>query len=427
MKQFLLLATFTGLNLILQAQDFSKVKTSVIVPGQIENAKTAIDKLMQDPKAQAKAEGWMWDMVVYAGIYADDKLRVKYPKPEVVADNAYDKYFAMDPTYKLVKDNGMQNFAGQLYSASFNLGVGGYNDKKWDSSFYYFKLAVKYSDVIFKNKWNKDTTLTMDTLSILYAGVTAEKANLRDQAALFYGRIADNKIPKIASNDMSDVYKWLADYYDQKKDQPKSFWYLELGQQVFPTDLYWVDSELTYWRKAGNKDSLFSTYDKVIKEYPTNYLFFYNYGLELYQYASDTSTGKRPPNADDMVTKAQQNLNKALEIKPDYPQAAMVLGQISYNEGIDLQQQAKAVKGTQPENVKKRTDLRAASAKKFDEAIPYLEKVDQDLGSKGKLKMEEKTALKDSYDVLITIYEQKNVKDKIDAYTAKYNDVDKVH
>jgi hypothetical protein len=77
--------------------------------------------------------------------------------------------------------------------------------------------------------------------------------------------------------------------------------------------------------------------------------------------------------------------------------------------------------------VKKRTDLRAASTKKFDEAIPYFQKVDEDLGGKGKLKMEEKQTLKDSYDVLITIYEQKNVKDKIDSYTAKYNDVDKVH
>jgi len=60
-----------------------------------------------------------------------------------------------------------------------------------------------------------------------------------------------------------------------------------------------------------------------------------------------------------------------------------------------------------PEDVKKRTDLRAQAVKKFDEAIPYFEKVEQDLGSKGKLKMQEKQALKDAYDLLITIYETK--------------------
>jgi hypothetical protein len=94
-------------------------------------------------------------------------------------------------------------------------------------------------------------------------------------------------------------------------------------------------------------------------------------------------------------------------LKPDYPQSALVLGQISYNAGVDFQQQAKSVKGTKPEEVKKRTELRASAAKKFDEAIPYFEKVEQDLGPKGKLKMQDKQALKDAYDLLITIYETK--------------------
>jgi hypothetical protein len=80
-----------------------------------------------------------------------------------------------------------------------------------------------------------------------------------------------------------------------------------------------------------------------------------------------------------------------------------------------------------PEDIKKRADLRIAAGKKFDDAIPYLEKVDQDLGSKGKLKMDEKTSLKNAYDLLVTIYETKKIQDKIDHWTAKYNDVDKVH
>jgi hypothetical protein len=53
--------------------------------------------------------------------------------------------------------------------------------------------------------------------------------------------------------------------------------------------------------------------------------------------------------------------------------------------------------------------------------------VDQDLGTKGKLKMDEKTSLKDAYDLLITIYETKNLKEKAEAYTTKFNDVDKNH
>ena len=95
--------------------------------------------------------------------------------------------------------------------------------------------------------------------------------------------------------------------------------------------------------------------------------------------------------------------------------------------GVDLQAQTKKIPGKAPDDVKKRADLRIAAGKKFDEAIPYFEKVDQDLGTKGKLKMDEKTSLKDAYDLLITIYEQKKIQDKMDAYTAKFNSVDKDH
>jgi hypothetical protein len=53
--------------------------------------------------------------------------------------------------------------------------------------------------------------------------------------------------------------------------------------------------------------------------------------------------------------------------------------------------------------------------------------VDQLLGTQGKLKKADKVALRDAYDMLITIYESKKDKPKIDAWTDKYNNVDKVH
>jgi hypothetical protein len=64
---------------------------------------------------------------------------------------------------------------------------------------------------------------------------------------------------------------------------------------------------------------------------------------------------------------------------------------------------------------------------KFDEAVPYFEKVDQLLGAQGKLKMEEKSVLKDAYDLLVTVYEIKGDKTKATFWTEKFNDVDKKH
>ena len=103
------------------------------------------------------------------------------------------------------------------------------------------------------------------------------------------------------------------------------------------------------------------------------------------------------------------------------------MGQITYNQAVDIKAGTKDIKGTKPEDIKKRADLRIAAGKKFDEAIPYFEKVEKILGSQGKLKMDNRTTLKDAYDLLITIYEQKNLKDKVDFYTTKFNNVDKEH
>jgi len=72
-------------------------------------------------------------------------------------------------------------------------------------------------------------------------------------------------------------------------------------------------------------------------------------------------------------------------------------------------------------------EIKAEAIKKFDEAIPYFEKIDQLLGKQGELKRADKSALKDAYDLLVTIYEQKKDKDKAAAWTDKYNNVEKVH
>jgi hypothetical protein len=129
--------------------------------------------------------------------------------------------------------------------------------------------------------------------------------------------------------------------------------YLGIAEKIFPDDLFWPSTRLEILRAKGNKDSLFVEYDTIVAHFPKNYLFFFNFGLELYQYASDTSSGHRPANADTLIAKAQVMLKSCLALQPDYPQAALVLGQISYNQGVDLQAQTKKIPGKAPDDIKK--------------------------------------------------------------------------
>ena len=413
---------FAGMGLFAQSLDKAK---ELLKAGKLADAKSEIDKVLAFEKNQKIGDAWYTEMKIYNAIAAGS-LSGQYPDARDTAFLALQKYTEVDDK-KLIQLQ-LEGFKpiNEIYQGYFAAGANDYNASKYDSALYNFKGALAASSFMNAKGW---TNMKIDTTSTLYAGISAEKAGKKDTAATYYAKIADARIDTINKSNMIQIYKWLVDYYHTKKDEANTQKYLAIGEKLYPTDLFWPSTELDMARESGNKDTLWAVYDRVVAKFPKNYLFFFNFGLEEYQYASDTSTGHRPANADDLTAKAQVNLQKSLDLQPDYPQAALVLGQIAYNAGVDLQGQAKKVVGKTQDAAKQRGDLRAAANKKFDEAIPYFEKVDQDLGGKGKLKMEEKSALKDAYDLLITIYEQKGptFKDKADAYTNKFNNVDKDH
>jgi hypothetical protein len=421
-RQFLLLFVFASIGLGLTAQSLDKAK-EFLKAGKLQEAKDEIDKVLAVEKNQKIPENWYYKAKIYDGIAGNEQLKAQNPDAFSTAFAALKKYIELDDKKLLLLQMDQYKPMNEIYQGYFQSGAAEYNAGKYAEALNDFKGAIDAINFMAQKGW---VTQHFDTTSTLYAGISAEKAKKRDEAALFYKTIADSGISKIGGNDMIDIYKWLVDYYNTKGEEANTWRYLSLGKGKYPTDLYWYDTELDILRKKGKKDSLWAKYDEVVKQFPDNHLFFFNYGLELYQFASDTTIPKAA-NYDELIKRSQDNLTKALQIKPDYAQAAMVLGQISFNAGVDLQQQIKTIKGPKPEDVKKRADLRVQVGKKFDEAIPYFEKVDQDLGSKGKLKMDDKNVLKDAYDLLITIYEQKNIKEKIDSYTAKFNNVDKDH
>jgi hypothetical protein len=425
-KKLFLTGFLAMIGLGLFAQNVDKAK-DLLKAGKIVDARQQIDVALENPKNQKNAEAWYTQLKVYNAIAANDQLRAQYPLARDTAFTALKTYVDLDEKDKkllLLQVDGYKP-VNEIYQGYFALGAQDYNSQKYEDALNNFRGAIAASSYMTSKGWTK---LPIDTTSNLYAGISAEKAGHKDTAAMFYGRLADAGIGTINGTNMIDIYKWLVDYWENtKKDDAMTQHFLNLAEKKYPDDLFWSDTRLSILRDKGNKDSLWVAYDTVVAHFPKNHLFFFNYGLELYQYANDTSSGQRPANYDALIAKAQEMLKKCLEIQPDYPQAALVLGQISYNAGVDLQGSTKKIPGKAPDDVKKRADLRIAAGKKFDEAIPYFELVDKDLGTQGKLKKEQRDALKDAYDLLTNIYQEKNIKDKIDYWTNKYNNVDKDH
>lgn len=415
----LMAVVFSGLF----AQSVDKAK-DLLKANNLAGAKDEIDKVLAMDKYQKNAEAWYTKVKIYNAIAADNNLKGQYPDALIQSLDALKKYVQYDDKKSVLLAADGYKPVNEIYQGLFTLGAANYNAQKWNDAYTDFTNALSAISFMYKQGWIKQS---MDTTSTLYAGISAEKSDKRDSALIYYKIIADSGITKIGGNDMSEIYKWLADYYTRKNDKANAAKYIAMGKSKYPNEIFYDELQLDALRKNGPKDSLFAKYDEITKAHPDSSIYFFNYGLELYQYATDSSSGKRPPNSDELIKRAQQELLTSVKLNPNYPQANLVLGQIAYNEGVEYQVLGKPKGNTNAAELKQRQDYRAMSTKKFDEAIPYLEKIEQQLGSQGKLKRADKTALKDAYDMLETIYEAKKDQAKIAYYTDKYNNVDKMH
>jgi hypothetical protein len=423
MKRIFLSLALAGLFSGLFAQSVDKAK-DLLKGKKLTEAKTEIDNALTVEKNQKNAEAWYQKVKIYNAIAADSTLKSTVPDAYVQSLAALKKYAELDNKKLVLLTLDQYKPINEIYQGLFQEGAANYNNKKYPEAYADFTTAIEAISFMNQKGWIKQN---MDTTSTLYAGISAEKAGKRDEAAKYYTQIADSGITKIGGNDMAEIYKWVADYYNRKGDKANTAKYVAIGKAKYPNELFFDELVLDDLRKNGPKDSLFAKYDEIIKERPDSAIYFFNYGLELYQYASDTTKGPVPSNAAALTKKAQEMLAQSLKLNPDYPQANLVMGQIFYNQGIETQQQTKTVKGSKPEDIKKRAEIRAEAIKKFDEAVPYFEKIDSLLGKAGELKRADKSALKDAYDLLVTIYEQKKDKEKAAAWTDKYNNVEKIH
>jgi len=414
------------------AQKLDKAK-DLLAKQKYDEARTEIDNFLANEKNKTNSEAWYLKGKVYSSIAMDSVKQATVPDAKVQAMSALKKYLELEGQ---VKDSSKRYMLmtlenrkplTDLYSAYSKQAASYYNAGNYNDALTGFQGSLDVFDVLAKQGWTNG--IMLDTISVLYAGISAEKANKLDTAAAYYAKIAE---AKAKAQGYESIYKWLADYYKTKGDTEKANHFTSLGKEVYPDDPFWLGFEVNMLSEKGDKEQLFNKYEEVIKANPSNPIFYYNYAVELYKTAYNEDTTQRPANSADLTEKAIQNVQKSIELDAKYPNSRMLLGQIYYNQAVDIINRNKAIKPKgnvklTPAQLKQKETLRQESAKKFELAIEQFVKIDELLGGQGKLKMEEKQFLKDSYDLLITIYEQKQDQAKATAYTEKFNNVDKVH
>ncbi|MBA4167549.1 MAG: hypothetical protein H0X41_08420 [Chitinophagaceae bacterium] len=432
MKSLFVTLMLVGTGFGLFAQKLDKAK-DLLGKKNYTEAKTEIDNFLAQDKNKSNSEAWYLKSKIYGAIGLDSVKQATSPGAKAVAVDAMKKYMELESGIKdsakryllLTMDN--RRPLTDLYSGYSKEAASLYNAGNYNDALKGFQGSLDVFDMLAKNNWTNN--ILLDTISVLYAGISAEKGGKVDTAAYYYSKIADSKAK---GQGYESIYKWLADHYKQKNDMANATKYTKLGKEVYPDDPFWLGFEVNMLSESGNKDQLFTKYDELTKANPTNPLYYFNYAVELYKTAYNEDSTKRPANSDTLISKAVEKSLKSIELDPKYPNSRMLLGQIYYNQAVDIVAQNKKIKPAgkvklTPAQLKQKEELRQESSKKFDQAAEQLTKVDELLGGQGKLKMEEKQFLKDSYDLLINIYDQKQDTAKSAAFTDKFNNVDKVH
>jgi hypothetical protein len=382
--------------------------------GELDKAKTSVDAFLTKEKNAAKPDGWWYKGLIYNEIAKSEKYKSLAPDGRMDAFNAFKKYYELDPkAIRATLEQHVRLF--DIYNGYFDLGVAGFGASRFDDAYINFKNALMVEEYIGGKglEYNGFKFPVFDTTLIQNIALSAYRAKKDDEAAIYYKKIADQKI---AGKDNIDIYQLLIEYYIKKGDKASAEKYFALGRELYPADDRWYQMELEQV-DAKDKKALFAKYEELMPKYPDKFLMTYNYAVELfnYTYAGDT----KPADYKEMQKKIEDVLNKAIATNKSYPEANVLMARHYYNVLYDFQDDMQAIKGTTEADKKKKADLKVKMTEAADKLIVYSQAASDLYSAKPTLKAGEKGNYKVVNGYLSTAYEVKGDKVKADEYRKK--------
>jgi hypothetical protein len=400
MKQFFNVILLLALGNTVMAQSIDDIK-KLIGKNDWAGAKTAVDAHLAVEKNAAKADGWYYKGVIYNEYSKSETLAPTCPTCKMDAFEAFKKYQAIDPkNILMVLEQNVRFF--DLYNGFFDVGAKAFSNKDYDAAYASFQNAHKVEDYVRAKgyEYNGFKFNELDTSLVQNMALAARLAKKDDIAVQHYERLVG---AGFSGESNLEMYQYLAQYYASTKNMTALDALLGKAKKLYPTNDYWIEVELDMVDKK-DKLALFAKYEDITAKNPTNYALAYNYGVELfnYMYVGDT----KPADFEGYKSKLEGTLKKAIAIK-NSGEANLIMARHIYNDVYDVQDALKKIKGTKPEDAKKRVELRALGNKYADECIKYAGEATKIYGGMDKLKPIEKANYKNGLSILEAMYSYK--------------------
>jgi hypothetical protein len=304
-----------------------------------------------------------------------------------------------------------------LYGEMFNNGIINYNAKNFQGAYQGFKMANDIKDFILSKKYKNENMVLVpfDTSLIMNIAICAMSAKNEPEAIVYYSKLTD---ANVSGKEFQEVYQYLIEYYKKNNNEKAFNELLAKAKKIYPGDEIWVDIELKAVEEKGGKKALIAKYEELTKQNPSNFVYAYNYAVELY----NCLYGKDSTYKGDTVMSANLTdvLKKAIVIedKKDIT-ALMLMCNHLYNKTSDLNDAASLIKGPNPDQLKKKASMKAAAMKVADECISNALKVETFFESIQTKSKAQKLNYKLIIGTLSNLYYIKKNQLKVDEYEKK--------
>ena len=433
MKKTFLFLLFAAFAFVATAQDYSKVMLNYQLK-KYEDAKSQIDKLSTDSKAQDKPETYLWKAAIYSQLYSDSALAAKYPDAAQQATSAFDTYLQKDSSLKLLKEGNTSaaiNGIAWLYSTSFNNGKKYFTQSKWPEAFQEFKRASDLSEFINKNGFNSNKSL-IDTFTVLYTGYAAQNMGKPDSAIVYYEKLADLKT---GGPDLEPMYQYMLDDYSKMKQPEKFAKYLAIAKELYPDKAnVWSQMEMSNMSQNSSLDQIMTKYQQDSATNLTE--------DQLITYA-ETFANPQQLQSLDSAKQVQYKLTaaniykRAFDQNPNQGIYAFNAGLLNYNVFNDLEDKHYSLRGEGAGLKAQRAAIEKQQQVYADSAIAWLEKGYNVMKAKTDRDKIESNSLNHSVDYLANLYMWKREQTKAsnsataskdyDQYDAKFKQFDAEH
>lgn len=322
-----------------QGKNVRKAQSS-LDKAELAEAKSYIDEAITHEKTKDKGKTWFTYGEVYHAIATDTTdTAPDVNDPYEKALEGYRKAKQLEKegsTYYAFADQKIQ----EIWANSVNKGAEYYQEQD-------FGKAVELFDVAKK-------AIPEDTTAYIYAGISAQQAGNLDIAADNYEYLIDS-----LDYQSEDFYNSLIYIYTvEKKDTDKALEYLRKAQETFPENDDFLKTEINILINDENFEEASDKLSKAIEKEPDNPVLYYNRGF-LYEQMGQGD-------------KAVENYKQALELDPNYYDAAFNLGAYHYNQAAEVLKEANEMDLKEYEKRGKEIEEKAKTY--FEKALPYLEK-----------------------------------------------------